>query len=201
MSKSPVFGRQVVVGFSIDNGQSFEPLCELESFSYKIEDEVKENSVLGEAGVGSFDVLHMKVTCSMETKGRDSAVLAFFVNQQNQSRAGTGGDQAGISGQRGRVPYFTIVKTITYTDGSVLKVFLEDGVLHGFEESTGGINDEDSQKFEGSFTRVRLQGTSGESDGGKAKSILSNGISNISKSTAKDEAVTAKLFVTDLFGS
>jgi hypothetical protein len=202
MSKSPVMGRQVVIGFSPDGGKTQVTLCELESFSYKIEDEVKENSVLGEAGVGSFDVLHMKVTCSCETKHRDSALLAYFVNQQKQSRAGTGGDIVGTAGVRGRVPYFTITKTVTYTDGSVMKVQLNDGVLHGFEEAVGSNNDEETQKFEGSFTRINVILGIGEASGGIASFILKDGVGQMGRTTALDEgSISPKLFATELLGS
>lgn len=199
MSKSPVMGRQVTIGFSPDGGISFLPLAELESFSYKIEDEVKENSVLGEAGVGSFDVLHMKVTCSCETKNRDAQVLAYFINQQIQSRAGTGGDTANGKGVRGRVPYWTILKTTTYTDGSILQIFLEDGVLHGFEENTGSNNDEETQKFDGSFTRIRAVTSAGDASGGVAKAFLESGINKLGVGTATDEG-SAKLYATNLLG-
>lgn len=200
MSKSPVMGRQVTIGFSPDGGKTFYALAELESFSYKIEDEVKENSVLGEAGVGSFDVLHMKVTCSCETKNRDGQLLSYFINQQIQSRAGTGGDTAEGKGVRGRVPYWTILKTTTYTDGSVLQIFLEDGVLHGFEENTGSNNDEETQKFDGSFTRIRAVNSSGDASGGIAKTVLNTGVSSLGSASATDEG-SAKIYAVNLLGA
>jgi hypothetical protein len=193
MSKSPLFGQSTKVMFSVDGGQSFIEICELESFTFSNEDEVKKNTVLGEAGIGSLDVIDMGGTASCETKKRDSKTLVYFVNQAKQMRAGTGGDTFGpdgpTKGQRGRVPYWTIVQQSRYTDNTVENLFLYDAVLHNYGQDNTGSASEVSEKFQITYTKMGvLIDNSGDSNGANMKSALGTGIGNIGRSTGPDES-------------
>jgi len=195
MSKSPVYGRQVTIQYSVNGGQSFVPICEVENFSFKMDDEVKKNSVLGEAGIGSIDVLDMGGTLSFETKKRDTKALAYFINQTRQIRAGSGGDIAGISGVRGREPYFSIVRKITYTDGEYEELTFGGVKLHNYGEDSNGNNTEVSEKFEGTFTRTSLNTTaSGDADTAGTLAILKTGVANIGVTNEPDESPNQQLF-------
>lgn len=153
MSKSPVFGQQVKLQF-VANNTTF-TICEVESFSYKQDDMLKENSSLGEAGVGSLDVLDNGGTVSFETKKRDSRLVGLFSALSKHFRASE------TLGARGRSPYFQVRRETRYVDGSIETLTFKKVVLHSPEENVGSNKDEVTEKFEGRYIRreVSFAGT------------------------------------------
>jgi len=145
MSKSPVFGQQVQLQF-VANNTAFS-ICEVESFSYKQDDMLKENSSLGEAGVGSLDVLDNGGTVSFETKKRDSRLVGLFASLSKHFRANE------TLGARGRSPYFQVRRVTKYVDGSTETLTFKKVVLHSPEENVGSNKDEVTEKFEGRYIR------------------------------------------------
>jgi hypothetical protein len=156
MSKSRNFGQQVEIFVSAD-GQAETKLAEVDNFSFKMDDVVKENSSLGEAGIGSISILSNGGTCSFEAKQSDSKLLAFFHEQQQQTRGG------GTDGKRGEAPYLEVRMKITQLDQSVTTVAFEGLKLHSFDVSVAGRTEEIVEKWEGKFKRSTLITNGGDS--------------------------------------
>ena len=146
MSKSRNFGQQVEIFVSAD-GQAETKLAEVDNFSFKMDDVVKENSSLGEVGIGTITILNNGGTCSFEAKQSDSKLLAFFHEQQQQIRGG------GNDGQRGEAPYLEVRMKITQLDQSVTTIAFEGLKLHSFDLSVAGRTEEIVEKWEGKFKR------------------------------------------------
>ncbi len=163
MSKSRAFGSQVVLQFSLNGGTTVFNIAEIDQFSFKIDDVVKENSSLGEVGIGTMDVLQNGGTLSFEAKKSDSALIHLFQTLENHHRA------LENNGTRGRTPYFTVKRVLKYTDGTIETKTFKKVVLHSPEESVSDNKSEITEKFEGKFIK-----TSTDYKGSGDASILSD---------------------------
>lgn len=177
MSKARYFGSQVSLFFSADGSTASERLGEIDNFNAKMSDVLKENSSLGEAGVGSLDVLNDGGTLSFECKKSDSKLMTFFYNLQQQQLANKQG------GKRGKTPYFIVKEQIEALDGSVETTFYEGVVLYNLDKSVGSNKDEIVEKFEGRFKSFRVQNDGGDSavNGTIANTFANLAIDSIAK--------------------
>lgn len=177
MSKARYFGSQVSLFFSADGSTMTERLGEIDNFNAKMSDVLKENSSLGEAGVGSLDVLNDGGTLSFECKKSDSKLMTFFYNLQQQQLANKQG------GKRGKTPYFVVKEQIEGLDGSIETTFYEGTVLYNLDKSVGSNKDEIVEKFEGRFKSFRVQIDGGDSvtNGTIANTFANLAIDSIAK--------------------
>lgn len=173
MSKSRIFGQQIEIFFSKD-GNNIERIGEIDNFSYKSKDVVKENTSLGEGGIGSIDVLDNGGTLSFEAKSSGAEIVAMFMLMKNHYRAD------GQAGKRGRSPYFEVRKVTTLDDDSTITLKFHGLVLHDDEASVGGSKEEDQEKFQGTYKKATIETSGGHAseDVVKAFSIVSTAIAN-----------------------
>jgi len=159
MSKPRVFGEQVTV--SIGDGTSQHYVAEIDSFSAKADHVVKENSSLGESGVGTVQVLDNGGTLSFEAKHSDSLMIGYFITQEAQIR-GVGEGK----GKLGKSPYVSVDMVITYVDGTSITVKYEGVTLYNDELSAGGRTEEVSERWEGKYKR-RIVSASTDGEAGE----------------------------------
>lgn len=173
MSKSRVFGQQIEIFFSKD-GNTVNRIGEIDNFSHKSKDVVKENTSLGEGGIGTIDVLDGGGTLSFEAKSSGAEIVALFALLKNHYRAD------GQAGKRGKAPYFEVRKVVNLDDDSTYTLKFHGVVLHDDESSVGGSKEEDQEKFQGTYKKLTIETTNGHAsdDAVNAFSIVSEAIAN-----------------------
>lgn len=151
MGKARVFGEQFRLSFFDGKQDNF--IGEIDSFSSKDDDMLKENASLGDS---QEDVTHQVIknggTMSFEAKKSDSKVIGMFITMQSQISASERG-----KGVLGKSPYFQVSHVIKYVDGSEEVVTYHGVTLHNYEMSVGGRTEEVSEKFEGKYKKKSLK--------------------------------------------
>lgn len=177
MAKNKVYGQEVYLEFY--DGTNYTRIAEIDEFSFRSEDIVKENSSLGETQLGSIDVLDNGGSLSFGAKKSDGALITYFIAQQSHHR---GGNQVA---RRGKTPYTILKMTTTYTDGSRDVLTFNGVVLHSFEGSVAGRTEEFMEKFEGRYKKLEKSWFAGETgdeavtSSQKGLTLIENIITNV----------------------
>lgn len=148
MSQARIFGQQVRISFSNSDGGR-EQVAEIDDFSAKDDDMVKENASLGEFGKGEVTVISNGGTLSFSAKAANAKLIAMMIAQQKQHKGNN-------YGKRGKTPYIEVRQVVTFPDDSSYEVIYKGVVLHSYETAVTGNKEEVTEKFEGVFKEKAL---------------------------------------------
>jgi hypothetical protein len=134
VGKARVLGSSAVI--ELKAGSNTCQVGEVDKFSAKQNSEVKKSQPLG-VKVKTSQNVFQGWDLSFEGGKVDAKAGALFLAQERQFIGG------------GRSPYFEVVETVTFSDGTKQVYRYVDVTIHGFNADMNGSEDELSEKFEG----------------------------------------------------